>query len=209
VGFPRFTRRTVTLADQFGTTTTEVIRPDRVCNPAGINGGGIADPTIHEMCYRISEPNFQRRDVLVSNAFGQQTLTVLSPEGLCNPAEKDGVPMTTGVDPIHFKCYKVRQSGSRFSEQTVTLNDQFETKVTRVIKPMLLCNPVDKNGEGMPDPGCHQVCYRIRDAVGQASFPGADVTIEDQFTTEDLRTFFGECRRAGFLCMPSSKTELP
>jgi hypothetical protein len=61
----------------------------------------------------------------------------------------------------------------------------------------------------MADPSCHLVCYRIRDAIGQTKFPGATVTVEDQFTTEDLTTFTGECRKAGFLCVPSSKTELP
>jgi hypothetical protein len=200
----------VTLADQFGATTATVTRPDRLCNPADKNGEGIGEPTIHGMCYRISEPAFQHRDVLVSNQFGQQTLTVLSPESLCNPAEKDGIPMPGDVNPNHFKCYKVRgQPGERFDERTVSVADQFETKTTRVIKPLLLCNPVDKNGEGIPDPSCHLVCYRIRDAVGQTPLPPTDVTVDDQFSSEDLRTFVGECRRAGYLCVPSSKTELP
>jgi len=207
--FPRFSRRTVDLTDQFGTTSADVQRPDRLCNPADKNGEGIGDPTVHGMCYRISEPTFQHRDVLVANQFGQETLTVLRPDSLCNPAAKDGIPLSEDSDPNHFKCYKVRPSGGRFQERTVTVADQFETKVTRVIKPLLLCNPVDKNGEGIPDPSCHLVCYRIRDAIGQTRFPGAMVTVEDQFTTEDLRTFTGECRKAGYLCVPSSKTELP
>jgi hypothetical protein len=70
----------------------------------------------------------------------------------------------------HFKCYKVRSKGSGFVPLTVTVADQFETKMTRVLKPLLLCNPVDKNGEGIPDPACHLTCYRIRDAPGQLPF---------------------------------------
>ena len=210
LSFPRFNQRTVTLTDQFGTTTTDVTKPNRFCNPADKNGEGIGDPTVHGMCYRISEPAFQHRNVLVDNQFGQQTLTVLRPESLCNPAAKDGIPLSDDSNPNHFKCYKVRgQSGQKFDPRTVTVTDQFETKSTRVIKPLLLCNPVDKNGEGVPDPSCHLVCYRIRDAVGQAGFPATEVTVEDQFSSEDLRTFVGECRRAGYLCVPSTKTELP
>jgi hypothetical protein len=161
------------------------------------------------MCYRISEAPAQQRTVMVSNQFGVQYLRVVKPESLCNPAEKDGLPFSDDADPNHYKCYKVRDlSEPRFEERTVTVVDQFETKTTRVIKPLLLCNPVDKNGEGIPDAGCHLVCYRIKDAAGQAAFAPTAATVEDQFSTEDIRTATGECRRAGYLCVPSSKTEL-
>src|SRR6059036_2764349 len=38
---PRFARRVVTLADQFATTSTDVVRPRRFCNPSEKNGSGI------------------------------------------------------------------------------------------------------------------------------------------------------------------------
>ena len=182
-----------------------VTRPDRLCNPADKNSEGIDDPTAHAMCYRIAEVGFSKRNVMVDNQFGQQTLRVVSPETLCNPAIKDGVPTTAVMN--HFKCYRVRGRG--FTERTVSVADQFETKMTRVLKPLLLCNPVDKNGEGIPDPSCHLVCYRIKDASGQVPFAPKDVTVEDQFTTEDLHSLVGQCRQVAHLCVPSTKTELP
>jgi hypothetical protein len=195
------------LADQFGTATVDVTRPDRFCNPADKNGEGIGESTVHGMCYRISESGFTKRNVLVQNQFGDQTLRVIRPETLCLPAGKNGVTPATETD--HFKCYKVRGKG--FTERTVTAADQFESKTTRVIKPRLLCNPVDKNGGGILDETCHLVCYQIRDTPGQPPFSPQDVTVEDQFTTDEdeLQTFTGDCRKVAHLCVPSFKTELP
>jgi hypothetical protein len=206
--FPRFQPRTVTLADQFESVTASVTKPERLCNPADKAGEGMDDPTAHAMCYRISESGFTRREVLVDNQFGQQTLVVVRPQNICLPAEKDMIPLAS--DPNHFKCYKVREKpGSRFTERTVSVADQFETKSTRVIRPLLLCNPVDKNGEGIPSPSCHLVCYRIKDAVGQTPLPPQDVLVTDQFTSGDVHAFTGDCRKVAYLCVPSTKTELP
>jgi len=48
----------------------------------------------------------------------------------------------------HFKCYRVERTiGTRpFHEQTVVLEDQFERKTTRVRRPLLYCDAVDKDG---------------------------------------------------------------
>jgi hypothetical protein len=204
--FPLFSPRLVQLSDQFGTSTVTVRRPERLCNPADKNGEGIGDPTVHGMCYRIAEKGFARRDVLVENQFGSQILRVTRPETLCNPAEKDGVPMATAAN--HLKCYRVRGM-EKFVPLTVTAADQFETKTVQVLKPLLLCNPVDKNGEGIEDPACHLVCYRIKDAVGQPPFSPVSVVVEDQFWSETLGALSGECRKVAHLCVPSTKTELP
>jgi hypothetical protein len=203
---PRFEPRDVTLVDQFGPSTATVTRPDRLCNPSDKNGEGMGDPTLHGMCYRLSESGFIRRDVRVENQFGTEILRVIRPETLCNPAAKDGVPITSEA-ANHFKCYKVRGT-HRFAGLTVTVTDQFETRSMRVTRPVLLCNPVDKNGEGIEDPACHLVCYRIRNEE-PAPFNPVAVTVEDQFWIESLSTFVGECRKVAHLCVPSSKAELP
>jgi hypothetical protein len=97
---------------------------------------------------------------------------------------------------------------TRFEPRTVTVVDQFKTKEAIVTKPIALCNPVDKNGEGVPDPSCHLVCYRLVDTVPPRMTP-RDVSVTDQFGTMDLRAISGTCRKLGVLCVPSAKTELP
>jgi len=193
----------VTLDDQFSTTNTTVLKPRHFCNPVEKNGEGISDPTAHMMCYKIKEPKFQRQEVVVENQFGQQTLTVLRPYSLCVPAEKDGVPSELSID--HMKCYRVAQGPPKFPQLQVDLDDQFETKVTTVRKPRMLCTPVEKNGEGMIAPENHLTCYSIRDAAGQPKFQPRGVDVTDQFAEQDLNTLRGDCRKGSYLCVPSTK----
>jgi len=194
--------RTVSLADQFGSSTVTVRKPNRFCNPVDKNGEGITDPTGHLMCHKIKGPRFAPRDVVVRNQFGDQTIHVVRPETLCNPAEKDGVPLSSvaGAFLDHFQCY--RAVGRGFIRRTVSLGDQFFTVQTTVLKPAQLCNPVDKNGSGIKRPQVHLACYRIKDAQ---KFPANDVTVEDQFGTFFIRARQGGCHKPTLLCLPSEK----
>ena len=75
-----------------------------------------------------------------------------------------------------------------------------------VVKPKLLCNPVDKNGEGILNPDGHLVCYRVKNAGGEPRFEGVTVeNIEDQFSSDDgsLGVRQGDCRRSSVICVPS------
>src|SRR4029079_8260469 len=96
------------------------------------------------------EPGFVRRSVVTHNRFGDQTLTIVRPDSLCVPAEKDGVQSALNLN--RFKCYRVaQQRGEKFGPRSVMLADQFEARATTVQKPVLFCNPVDANGEGIAD----------------------------------------------------------
>src|SRR5262249_55552360 len=89
---PIFAPRHVTLADAFETTTGFVSRPDTTCNPADVAGEGMGDATAHLACYRMREPaGFASRTLLVRNRFGDETLTVSRPQGLCVPSEQNHV----------------------------------------------------------------------------------------------------------------------
>jgi cysteine-rich repeat protein len=86
----------------------------------------------------------------------------------------------------------------------VTLEDQFETKLTTVMWPDFFCNPVDKNGKGINDSTAHLTCYKIKDARGQARLERQDVEVEDQFGKLTLTV-----RKTEALCVPSEKVEVP
>src|SRR6185503_14848721 len=64
---------------------------------------------------------------------------------------------TTILPANHFKCYRIRTD--RFQQRNVTLVDQFVTSTATVLRPDRLCNPADKNGEGIDDPTAHLMCY--------------------------------------------------
>jgi hypothetical protein len=157
------------------------------------------------MCYRIKEQRFEQRDVIVENQFGQLTLTVKRPDTLCVPAEKDGVSSALNIN--HFKCYRVKvaRGTPKFTPVQIDLTDQWETKTLIVERPKFLCNPVDKDGEGVVNPEGHLTCYRIKDAPGQAKFERQTPDILDQFVDQGLPALRGDCRQSTFMCVPSTK----
>jgi len=121
-------------------------------------------------------------------------------------------------DAEHFRCYNVEGPAPSADQgfNRVSLNDQFETQRTKVLRPVLICNPVTKcrDGHRTPDPECeevqnladHLVCYRTADppplfATGPT---GLQVQVENQFELAIL----GVPNRANLLCVPSEKCEL-
>ena len=66
--------------------------------------------------------------------------------------------------------------------------------------PFRLCNPVDKNGEGIQDPDAHLVCYYLQPASDNL---GLSIPIQNQFFTPS-RTSTSSSAFA--VCAPSVKT---
>ncbi len=106
----------------------------------------------------------------------------------------------------HFQCYtaKTPKGEIKFAPIDVNLVDQFGETNKALLKPVMLCVPVDKNGEGIQDPVSHLTCYKSEvfdeDA---AEFEPLDVAVNDQFgelilTVEDPK----------FVCVPSTKEVL-
>lgn len=60
------------------------------------NGEGIIDPAARLICYQIrnvpGEPGFTRRDVDVSNQFGDSALTLIKSRLLCVPSSLRALP---------------------------------------------------------------------------------------------------------------------
>jgi hypothetical protein len=71
---------------------------------------------------------------------------------------------STGVD--HFLCYKTKPTNGseRFTPRPVSLADQFDAAARNfdVTRPLSLCNPADKEGEGITDPNTHLKGYQIK-----------------------------------------------
>ena len=65
-----------------------------------------------------------------------------------------------------MKCYKARvaRGTTGFTRREVMLRDGYESKMTTVIKPQRLCNPVSMGGLTAQNPSAQWVCYKIKDA---------------------------------------------
>ena len=66
----------------------------------------------------------------------------------------------------------------------------------------MLCNPVDKNGEGISDATAHLVCYSIKDVAKpkQPKFVARSVQADNQFGSLQLKA-----TKSSSLCVPSEK----
>jgi len=92
-GTPSFLRVPgVTLEDQFGSLTVDVIKPTRLCAPTDKNSEapGAENHPDHLMCYRVRQTSLPKfatvSPLFVSNQFGPLTLDARKPVELCVPA---------------------------------------------------------------------------------------------------------------------------
>ena len=69
--------------------------------------------------------------------------------------------------------------------------------------PKLICNPVDKNGEGILDPESHLVCYEIELASGSVH-QKESVFLNNQIGSEQV-----DADQETRLCVPAKKTFMP
>ena len=129
---------------------------------------------------------------------------VVKPEFLLVPSLKSlaapptpPTPIPFGVD--HFLCYKIAHA--RFREAGITVDDQFASLTVDIKKPIRLCAPVDKNGEGIQTPDLHMLCYQVRTTSGTPKFTGIpDAFVNNQFGPDTL-----QIRGIRELCVPSTK----
>ncbi len=196
----QFDRFSLSLDDDFGTNTVEVRRPKLLCAPVNKNDEDPSAPgdAEHLVGYEIRRDGrrFERfTEEVVQDQFGVLVLDLQRPERLLVPSAKSltdpATPLTAPPVVDHYKCYRVR--GDRRRVAGVTVEDQFGTGVTDVKKPLRLCLPVDKEGEGIVDPAARLMCYQLKPGprVNQ------EVFIDNQFGAGSL-----EVRRARELCVP-------
>ena len=77
----------VSLVDQFSSVNAEVKKAFLWCNPVSKNGGPIANPNDHLLCYKIKADK-QEIALQTTNQFGVSTLTAKKAFLLCVPGTK-------------------------------------------------------------------------------------------------------------------------
>ena len=66
--------------------------------------------------------------------------------------------------------------------------------------PIRLCNPVDKNGEGIADPETHLLCYQAQAAKGEPKF----LKVIGIHTNNQLGPLQLDALKEQELCVPST-----
>ena len=94
---PKFEKLVVFVKDQFmeDEESVEVKKPKLICIPCTKDGFEIKNPDFILKLYQIKKPKeapkFEPRDVLVTDQFGEETLTVKKPKYLAVPALKEEI----------------------------------------------------------------------------------------------------------------------
>ncbi len=118
---------------------------------------------------------------------------------LCFAAVASAQEGPRGVD--HYLCYEPSAT-SGHGKVDVEVRDQFGPGVGIVVKPFRLCNPVDKNGEGILNREGHLVCYTF----DPQKFPDAkDHTVETQNQFGNTKM---QVAKPDIICVPSFKREV-
>jgi hypothetical protein len=102
----------------------------------------------HFKCYETRQvgTKFDPRQVILTDQFNEERVTVVRPQAVCTPTDKDG----SGInDPdAHLTCYKIRDvrrdEFPPFKKQHVEMADQFGTHTLLLRKTGTLCVPSSK-----------------------------------------------------------------
>jgi hypothetical protein len=197
-----FPATTVTVQDRFGTKALTLRFPHRLCAPADKNGGGIVDPVQHLLGYTLlGSPFTKQTNLSIANQFGTIKLDLTRRDLLMVPTAKS-LTVTPPVLPPptidHFDCYRTKraQGAPKFVKTTVTVTDQFETVDLKLVLPLRLCVPANKNGEDPTAPSHPNLllCYKTK----SGRFNGVVAHLNNQFGPDDATLIH---RRE--LCVPS------
>ena len=151
-------------------------------------------------------PRRRLKNIRVVNQFGTFIVDIKKPERLLVPASKghDGPAPDLGTHDVdHFLCYRVKRSrgAPRFpSHINASVVDQFDQPKTYRLRTrnIRLCNPVDKNGEGIKNPEAHLMCFQVKGSPRHERVKG--LFVNDQFGLHKVDT-----RKERELCVPSIK----
>jgi hypothetical protein len=196
-----FRPRVVQLRDQFGAVGARVLRPVNLCAPVRKNNEPVDNQQAHLKCYAIRTAASRPQFVFTRNQFGSEVLRVGSAQELCVPSVKQlassrrRLRLNPATLTDHFECYS---ASGRFKSTKVGLRDQFGSERVKVLQPVRLCNPVQKNGVPIQHPVQHLVCYSIKDLGGR--FRARLVRVRNQFGTEIVAAVSPRT-----LCVPSLK----
>jgi hypothetical protein len=159
--------------------------------------------TEHFKCYdAASPPPFTRRNVRLTDRFGNWKARVAAPGAVCNPVQKNRERLVNRA--AHLRCYALDRLSPSFRTRSVVVRNQFGSQVLRVTAPLGLCLPTRQGAIGSQQPPAitvvpdHFKCYGVRSRV---PFRARDVILHDEF---ELRAH--KAVTPVLLCNPVRKT---
>jgi hypothetical protein len=188
----------LTLRDQFGSVSVDIIQRKRFATPASKDGSVVYDDRAHQSWFAIFAEQ-PERNVLVTDQFGTYLWTLGNAVYLVAPAVK--YPQAGDVPPArnHYLCYEATHGAEVVKPFWVV--DQFGSVQVVVVIGKFFCNPVEKTTEDgtvfpIVDSQAHLACYLVENPEAYSIY----VTVLDQFGSPEMTLVGNDC-----LCAPAIK----
>jgi hypothetical protein len=157
----------------------------------------------HFGCYSIKPHPLRRRELGLSDQFGDSRAQLLRPQTLCAPAQKNREPLRNRR--AHLECFGIRRDARFESTRTVAVRNQFGSTVLELTRAVSLCAPTSKSRSPKRRPPAlprtaqidHFTCYKA--AALQRVAP-VRVSVREQFSRERIAV-----QRPSALCTPTDK----
>ncbi len=148
---PKLIHPNQVVMNQFGTTTVDIIKPDRLMVPTtksltATPPAAPGPPTIdHFKCYKIrrtvdTPPFVKQLGVPLVDQFGPITVDLLKPLRLCTPVNKNTEDPTAPAHPLHLLCYRAKVN-VLFGTLNPFITNQFGSQQVELIRRQEFCVP--------------------------------------------------------------------
>ena len=133
----------VSVRDQFGALSVELVRPERLLVPTAESLTGpppppLATPLDHYKCYRVRGARLRVPSITVETQFGPLVVAIERPRDLCVPVDANGAGV---IDPAQgLMCYQVRTAPQQ--SRTVFTTDRFGSAELDLFGVRDLCVPL-------------------------------------------------------------------
>ena len=190
-GQPKLAATSSALTDPLGGPQSfDVKSIASICAPSDVNGTGVGSPEVHQEGFRIAAsrpaPKFEKSDHVITDQFGQRTLTITGPAALLEVTPQaigttppSPFPSDPTIDPNvnRFKCYRASLAKGQpkfVAPSPPTVADALSPggQSLQLAKITGLCLPVDRDGK-TPDAGARAprlVCYQAKLPKGSPKF---------------------------------------
>jgi cysteine-rich repeat protein len=142
---PKRLPRDLTVMDQFGSEPLTITKPKTLCLPSGETPTPVAHPFDEFSCWqaktRSGAPAFVPRDVTLTDEFGPRSVTVVKPETLCVPADRDGNSIVDGTGlRVCYHTTDVRGQ-AHVTSRDVSVENAFGAESLTISGSSTLCVP--------------------------------------------------------------------
>lgn len=185
----------ISLEHRWGAGDVTLARTLGLCNPTSVAGAFAADAATHLVCYDERGGEAADQEVRLQNRFGDATVRLGRPAGVCLPSWLQGTSAPPSADA--FACYRVRDR--QRLRQTLTLEDRFGSQRVRLRRLHSVCAPAATDGDRIRDARTGLACYEARGAGPKPSVLPQASAVSNRLGDRILQS-----TRAKLLCVPTA-----